>query len=100
MSEDWKLEEHGCLNCGKKVKVVRIEPYKGKEHPRGLWLNSLDGECVIGVLCWDCASKLCDDGFIGICGGGGFQPDAFISKDFPIKHPEFLLEEEEYEEDW
>ena len=88
------LEEYNCLNCGKLVKVPMVEPYKGKEKPSGIILNDYEDE-AIGVLCWDCAEKLCREGFILIACGGYLEPEAYIVKDFPIKHPEFLFDKED-----
>lgn len=89
-----KLRDYGCLECGKIVKVPLIEPYEGQEKPTGIWLSNQYFESV-GVLCWECASKLCNEGIIGIGGGYGLEPDAVLMKSWNFGHIENLLDQEE-----
>ena len=85
-----KLETHGCIECDKPVKVPMVTPYDGPEEVTGMTVEYIDEDQnthLIGVLCYDCASKLCDEGIVGIAMGGGGPPEAWVHKlhDFPFK---------------
>ena len=67
-------EQHACWKCGKQTVVARVSPCREREKLTGMWLHSMDEdfiEHVIGVLCMDCAFKLCDEGKIMLGFSGG-----------------------------
>ena len=69
-----ELQINACIECDKEVKWPRILPYEGEEKPNGMIIDCYDengNEHLLGVLCKECAFKLCDEGILGI-GYAGF----------------------------
>jgi len=69
------LEEHSCENCKKTTVVARISPCRESEKLTGMWLTYMDEDFrmhTVGVLCKDCAFKLCDEGKISLGFSGGY----------------------------
>jgi len=103
----------GCLECGKKTRVLRTTPYCGKIKPDGHYLQEMDefgGTRVIGVLCSDCLEILWKKRKLNMAGGGEYfrnavpSPDFFLVGTWNFKHSENWIELEEdwedYEEEW
>lgn len=97
---------HHCLECGKRVKVIRVEPYDGFHEPTGIWLYamSLDtGDKTLGCLCNNCAADLCEKGIVfegcNVYQGRLYVEAVLNKKDWEPKHPEFLLPDEDDEEE-
>ena len=68
------LEKHRCLNCKKETVVARVSPCDEPEKLTGMWLSEMDDfytEKTVGVLCADCAFKLCDEGKVTLGFSGG-----------------------------
>jgi len=68
------LETRNCENCGKETVVARISPCSEPSKLTGMWLIRMDeffNEKTVGVLCKDCAFKMCDDGKVSLGFGGG-----------------------------
>jgi len=86
-----KLETHGCIECDKPTKVPMIQPYEGEEKPTGMTVDYMDEDQdthILGVLCKECAFKLCDEGIVSI-GYAGFPHswDACVSDKKPHGFP-------------
>jgi hypothetical protein len=64
-----------CVECGKPVQTPQVLPYDGKEKQTGMPYHQegYDGfeTEYLGLLCFDCANKLCNEGKI-IIGYAGF----------------------------
>jgi len=63
-----------CHNCGKQTIVPTVSPCRESDKLTGMWLSQMDedfGEEKIGVLCADCAFKLCDEGKVSLGFSGG-----------------------------
>lgn len=68
------LETHPCENCGKQTVVARISPCSEPDRLTGMWLRRMDedsGIHSVGVLCVDCAFKLCDENKVALGFSGG-----------------------------
>jgi len=84
------LEEHRCLECNTPVKVPLIHPYEGDEKPTGMSLHFMDDHQnthLVGVLCMECAFRLCREGVIGISYGGfphSWEADLNTPHKFPF----------------
>ena len=70
------LEQHRCQNCKKNTIVSRISPCPKDEIPKltGMWFTYMDEDFRVhnmGVLCKDCAFRLCDEGKISLGFSGG-----------------------------
>ena len=69
-----------CKNCGKETVVARVSPCSEPGKLTGMWLYRMSedfGQETVGVLCKDCAFKMCVDGKVslGFCGGRGGNLD-------------------------
>lgn len=96
---------HNCLECGGRIKVIRVEPYDGIHDPTGIWLSagnmSEGNDKTIGCLCNTCADDLCKKGIIFegcVAHGGRLYVDGVVDNaSWHPKHPEFLINQEDDE---
>ena len=68
------LETQKCWKCAKETVVPRVSPCSENDKLTGMWLITIGndyGGKNIGVLCKECAFKLCDENkvMLGFCGG-------------------------------
>ena len=73
--DEQDIDESHCIECGKEIKIS--EEASEVKDKNGIscfrWMD--EDQEYTGGICWDCASKLCDEGKGSICGGGGLAPD-------------------------
>ena len=68
------LQTESCYKCGKQTVVPTVSPCRESDKLTGMWLSRMDedfNEKTIGVLCKDCAFKLCDEGKVSLGFSGG-----------------------------
>lgn len=67
-----------CQDCRKSIIVPRITPCQEPSRITGIWIYSYDNDADFVpayFLCWDCASKRCDEGKISLGFVGGYLND-------------------------